>query len=116
LAEEAGAVRALAGGGEVGGLLDLVAEEQAGGQVGDEGVPGVSVDVGEVAEVVAVVAGEGAILSCEFRIPIGEWSRKRDWTEHVEVSVPSALTPALSRREREKCRVFTAVVCRRQRE
>jgi hypothetical protein len=40
------------------GFWDFVAVEQACGHVGDEVVPTVSVDVGEVLDAVAVVAGE----------------------------------------------------------
>jgi hypothetical protein len=52
-----GGVAAFSGGGEPVGFGDFVAEEEAGGEVGDEGVPGVAVDAGEVARAVALGAG-----------------------------------------------------------
>jgi hypothetical protein len=58
-AEEGGAVGAFAGLFVPGGGWDFVAVEEAGGDVGDEVVPGVAGEAGVVLDVVAGVAGEG---------------------------------------------------------
>ncbi len=43
---------------EGGGFGDFVAEEQAGGEMGDDLIPGVVFDGGEIGDVVAFAAGE----------------------------------------------------------